>query len=121
MNYIFFYFFFIVLLITKDNTNKMLIVNIICGIIVGLWLWSLFRSFNRGRIITFLVRLLIGVFILIPILTFVIRRFSKANMMRQSAPVVMMMPPMTTTPPMAKPSPEYPSAIDYSKLETNSF
>ena len=106
----------------------MLIVNIICGIIVGLWLWSLFHSFNRGRIITFLVRLLIGVFILIPILTFVIRRFSKANMMRQSAPVVMMMPPMTTTsppPPMAgtnaKPSPEYPSAIDYSKIETNSF
>jgi len=48
-------------------------------------------------------------------------------MMRQSAPVVMMMPPMTTTspPPMAgrnaKPSPEYPSAIDYSKTETDSF
>lgn len=103
----------------------MLIVNIICGIIVGLWLWSLFRSFTKGKIITFLVSLLIGVFIMIPILTFVIRRFSKANMMRQSAPVVMMMPAMTTPPPMAgtnaKPSPEYPSAIDYSTIETNSF
>ena len=102
----------------------MLIVNIICGIIVGLWLWYLFRSFTKGKIITSLVSLLVGVFIMIPILTFVIRRFSKANMMRQSAPVVMMMPAMTT-PPMAgtnaKPSPEYPSAIDYSTIETNAF
>ena len=83
----------------------MLIINIICGIIVGLWLWSLLWSYNRRKFITFLVRLLLGVFILIPILTFVIRRFSKANMMRQSSPsMVMMMPPTPMKAPTAYPT-----------------
>lgn len=54
----------------------MTIIYLLCAILLGLWLWSLIRSFLHHKILHFIVQLLLGIFILIPLLTFIMKRSS---------------------------------------------
>lgn len=66
-------FFLLYLFINK----KMSIIYLLCVILIGLWLWSLIRSFNHNKFFHFILQLLLGVFVLIPILTFIMRRSNR--------------------------------------------
>lgn len=61
----------------------MSIIYLLCAILIGLWLWSLIRSLYHHESFHFIVQLLLGVFILIPILTFIMRRSNRMRVGRQ--------------------------------------
>ena len=64
----------------------MTIINLLCAILLGLWLWSLIRSFLHHKILHFIVQLLLGIFILIPLLTFIMKRSSSNKKYQFSSP-----------------------------------
>jgi cytochrome bd-type quinol oxidase subunit 2 len=55
----------------------MSIIYLLCVILIGLWLWSLIRNFNHHKYFHFILQLLLGVFVVIPILTFIMRRSNR--------------------------------------------
>ena len=66
----------------------MSIIYLLCVVLIGLWIWSLIRSFHYHKIWHFIIQLLLGIFILIPILSFIMKKSvnKKQNVYRQYIP-----------------------------------
>ena len=66
----------------------MSIIYLLCIVLIGLWIWSLIRSFHYHKIWHFIIQLLLGIFIFIPILSFIMKKSvnKKQNLYRQYIP-----------------------------------